>query len=266
MVQWRLSQQQLNLLSQCPRKFQYIYLDGLTSPDSVEAEKRLAWGDRFHLLMQQRELCLPINPLIAQDPQLQQCFQQFLETAPDLFTPELDQYRIAEHQRILKFEDILFVVVYDLLIAKPQQAQIFDWKTYPRPRDRNQLAINWQTRLYLYVLVETSHYTPEDVSMVYWFVQPQGNQPPQSLVFSYSSQQHQQTDQDLTQLINRLQQNLHHYQQGESFPQVGIEAGLCTDCAFAPHCQRLPESIHSASLTVSAYDLPDLDQIQEIPI
>jgi hypothetical protein len=266
MVQWRLSQQQLNLLSQCPRKFQYIYLDGLTSPDSVEAEKRLAWGDRFHLLMQQRELCLPIDPIIAQDPQLQQCFQQFLKTAPDLFTSESDSWRIAEHQRILKFEEILLVVVYDLLITQPQQAQIFDWKTYRRPRDQNQLALNWQTRLYLYVLVETSHYTPEQVSMMYWFVQPQGDQSPQSLVFSYTAQQHQQTHQDLTQLIDTLQQNLHDYQQGEPFPQVNLEAGLCKDCAFALHCQRTPESLNSVSLPVSASHLTDLDQIQEIPI
>ncbi len=266
MVQWRLSQKQLNLLSQCSRKFQYIYLDGLTNPDSVESEKRLAWGDRFHLLMQQRELCLPIDPLISENPQLQHCFQQFLNTAPDLFTSELDSWRVAEHQRLLKIEDILLVVVYDLLITKPQQAYIFDWKTYRRPPDRNKLALNWQTRLYLYVLVETSHYIPEQVSMTYWFIQPQGDQPPQSLVFPYTSEQHQQTYQDLSQLIHSLQENLHHYQQGEAFPQVKIEAGLCSDCVFALHCQRTQQQLDSASAPVSAYNLTHLDEIQEIPI
>lgn len=266
MTQWRLSQQQLNLLSQCPRKFQYIYLDQLTTPDSVEIEKRLAFGDRFHLLMQQRELCLPIDPLVAEDPQLQQCFQQFQETAPDLFSLELESWRVAEHPRMLKFEDIFLVVVYDLLITKPQQAQIFDWKTYRRPRDRNLLALNWQTRLYLYVLVETSDYTAEQVSMTYWFIQPQGNQPPQSLVFPYTTQQHQQTHQDLTQLIDSLQENLHHYQHNQAFPQVDIEAGLCLDCAFALRCQRTSQQLEQPAETISVYNLNHIETIQEIPI
>ncbi len=266
MVQWRISQKQLNLLSQCPRKFQYIYLDQLTSPDSVEAEKPLAWGDRFHLLMQQRELCLPIEPLVAEDLQLQQCFQQLLETAPDLFTTESDVWRVAEHQRILKFHDILLVAVYDLLITKPEYAQILDWKTYSRPRYSNQLAQNWQTRLYRYILVETSHYTPEQVSMIYWFVQPQGNQPPQSLAFPYNAQQHQQTHQDLTQYIQQLQENLHRYQQGTPFPQVEIEAGLCSSCPFALRCQRTPQQLDQASVPVYADNLPDLATIPEVQI
>ncbi|WRH66448.1 MAG: PD-(D/E)XK nuclease family protein [Planktothrix sp. GU0601_MAG3] len=36
MTQFRLSQQHLNLLSLCPRKFQYTYLDQLVSPTSPE--------------------------------------------------------------------------------------------------------------------------------------------------------------------------------------------------------------------------------------
>jgi hypothetical protein len=266
MTQWRLSQQQLNLLSQCPRKFQYIYLDQLATPDSVETEKGLAWGDRFHLLMQQRELCLPIDSLVAEDPQLQQCFQQLLKTAPNLFSSELDSGRVAEHPRILKFEDIFLVVVYDLLISQPKQAQIVDWKTYRRPRNRHQLASNWQTRLYLYVLVETSHYTPEQVSMTYWFIQPQGNQPPQSLVFPYTIQQHQQTHQDLNKLIHSLQNHLQYYQHNQSFPQVDIEAGFCSDCIFALRCQRTPQQLEQPDPPISVYNLNQIDTIQEIPI
>ncbi|MGB3534488.1 MAG: PD-(D/E)XK nuclease family protein [Microcoleaceae cyanobacterium] len=266
MMQWRVSQQQLNLFSQCPRKFQYIYLDQLTSPDSVEVEKRLATGERFHLLMQQRELCLPIDPLVAEDPQLQQCFQQLLNSAPDLFTSAINSGRVAEHPRMLKFEEILLVVVYDLLITNPQTAQIFDWKTYRRPKNQQQLALNWQTRLYLYVLVETSHYTPEQVSMAYWFIQPQGNQPTQSAIFPYTSAQHQKTHQDLSQLIDSLQENLQHYQRGVAFPQVEIEAGLCSNCTFALRCQRSPQQLDAASAPISAYNLTNLDDIQEIPI
>ncbi len=259
MVQLRLSQQQLNLLSQCPRKFQQIYLDQLTTPISVEEEERVAWGERFHTLMQQRELCLPIDSLIAENPQLQHCFDQFLTTAADLFSPEPSSFREAEHQRYLKFEhNTLLVAVYDLLITKPQQAQIFDWKTYRRPREKSQLAQHWQTRLYPYILVETSDYRPEQVSMTYWFVQPQGNSLPQSLVFPYTDQQHQQTHQDLTQLIDHLHHYLQRYQQGEPFPQINVELERCSDCPFAFHCQRT-SSQPDEMLSILAH-------IQEIPI
>ena len=55
MTRFRLSQQHLNLLSLCPRKFQYTYLDQLVSPVSPDDEERIAWGNQFHLLMQQHE-------------------------------------------------------------------------------------------------------------------------------------------------------------------------------------------------------------------
>ena len=265
MVKLRLSQQQLNLFSQCPRKFQQIYLDQLTSPLSVAEEERVAWGDRFHRLMQQRELCLPIDPLVAEDPQLQQCFNQFLATATNLFTPATDSFRVAEHQRVLKFNQTLLVAVYDLLIATSQQAQIFDWKTYRHPRDKYQLAQNWQTRLYPYILVETSDYCPEQVSMTYWFIQSQENTLPQSLVFPYTTQQHQQTHQDLTQLLDNLYANLNAYQQGQPFPKVSLESGSCSDCTFALHCQRIPQPAEITA-SVSSQNLTDLDNIQEIPI
>jgi hypothetical protein len=67
----RLSQGQLNLLETCPRKFQHIYLEQLGSPTTPEQQAHQAWGSRFHLLMQQRELGLPIEALMAADDQMQ---------------------------------------------------------------------------------------------------------------------------------------------------------------------------------------------------
>jgi ATP-dependent exoDNAse (exonuclease V) beta subunit len=59
----------------------------------------------------------------------------------------------------------LLTVIYDLLIEAEDNAQILDWKTYPQPKEQNRLAKDWQTRLYLYVLAETSDYLPEQISM-----------------------------------------------------------------------------------------------------
>jgi len=60
----RLSQGHLNLLETCPRKFQHTYLEQLNSPANPEHEERQTLGSRFHLLMQQREMGLPINSFL----------------------------------------------------------------------------------------------------------------------------------------------------------------------------------------------------------
>lgn len=269
MTRFRLSQQHLNLLSLCPRKFQYTYLDQLVSPISPEDEERITWGNRFHLLMQQHELGLPVEALLTEDLELKRCYTEFLTVASDIFTLNSDQqnlrFREAEHYRSLNFKDDLLVAVYDLIKAEEQQAQIFDWKTYPRPQNRHLLEQNWQTRLYLYLLVETSQYLPEQVSMTYWFVKSPQKQPPQSLHFPYTEQQHQQNQQDLTQLIDQFHHYLDYYEQGEPFPQVDINQGYCKSCQFGIRCQRVPEQL-ALDQPLNSVNLYNIDQIQEVTI
>lgn len=267
----KLSQQQLNTLSTCPRRFQYTYLEQLISPLSPEQEERLAWGNRFHLLMQQRELGLPIESLVAEDPSLGDNLTALIQAAPEIFNsnfnfnPDVQTFREAEHQRILNFQDHLLIGVYDLLIADNKTAQIIDWKTYPRPQNYGHLIKNWQTRLYPYLLVETSDYLPEQVSMTYWFVKSPQKQPPQSLHFPYTEQQHQQNKQDLTQLIDQFHHYLEGYEQGEPFPQVDINQGYCKSCQFGIRCQRVPEEL-ALDQPLNSVNFYNIDQIQEVTI
>ena len=130
-------------------------------------------------------------------------------------------------------------MVYDLLLLGDRQAKILDWKTYPRPRKTDWLVQNWQTRLYRFVLAETSHYAPEQISIVYWFFQSQGQQAlePQSVQLDYDRTQHEQTRQDLTLLLKQLTGWLADYQRGQFFPQVNPEAA-CDRCSFAIRCDR----------------------------
>ena len=198
----RLSQGQLNLLEICPPKFQQIYLNKLSSLPDPETEAKQTWGSRFHLLMQQRELGLPIEPLLAKDRELEQSLQALLQAAPHILDHSKYQWREAEHSRTLNFGNYLLTVIYDLLIADDHQAQIIDWKTYLKPQNKSKLARNWQTRLYLYTLVETSQYLPEQISMTYWFVKLPNK--PESQTFPYNIQQHQQTTEDLHNLLTNL--------------------------------------------------------------
>lgn len=273
MTKYRLSQQHLNLLTNCPRKFQHLYLDNLTVPTTPVEQERLNWGSRFHLLMQQRELGLPIESLIAENQEMQECFDIFFKAAPEIFTPKnLENLilRQAEYSRSINFQDYILTVIYDLLIADFEQAQILDWKTYRSPQNQEKLAKNWQTRLYLYTLVETSNYPPEIVSMTYWFIQPKSQEIPHNLKFFYNQQQHEKTKHDLSQILERLSYWLKRYQEsGELFPQVDV-LDSCNSCQFATRCQRLPEAqlleVDEKYTDIASNLIPHLDSIPEVLI
>ncbi len=205
-----LSQGHLNLLECCPPKFQQVYLDGLTFLPEPEKQESMQWGSRFHLLMQQRELTLPIDSLLTADPDLDFAFKALVQANPYLQEQDSDIWREAEHCRTITSDNFLLTVIYDLLIAKKDRAIILDWKTHRQPRSFKDLVDNWQTKLYLYVLAETSEYVPEQIQMVYWFAK---SGKPQNTVFDYSEQQHQQTQQDLIHLLANLETWLADYSQ-----------------------------------------------------
>jgi hypothetical protein len=261
----RLSQGHLNLLQACPRKFQHIYFDRLGAPISPEQQEKQIWGSQFHLVMQQRELGLPVEFLVREDPQLERWVTALISAAPEISIPDPQTARDSEHCRTCNVGDYLLTVIYDLLIADNQQAQIIDWKTYPQPKNRRWLEKDWQTRLYLYVLAETSDYLPEQISMSYWFVQSQPQ--PQSLKFSYDRARHQQTERDLTYLLNQLSDWLQAYQEvGADLPQVAESAGRCSDCSFAIRCGRSAVGESPANLEAAKDLLPDLTDIEEVVI
>ena len=269
----RLSQGHLNLLALCPRKFQHAFLDQLSAPPTPKQQEKQLWGTQFHLLMQQRQLDLPVERLAQTDPPLQQCLAALAQAAPEIVAPvagdgDRDRtLRQSEHLRSLRFGSWLLVAVYDLLIAAPDRAQILDWKTYPqRPSTQTRLAKDWQTRLYPFLLAETSRYRSEQISMTYWFVQgrsPSEPPQPQQLTFPYSQSLHEQTRQELNDRLDRLGQWLAAYQQqDEPFPQVEASEP-CQFCSFAARCQR---GDFSGRATPETATLTNLDAIKEIPL
>ncbi|MDE5074504.1 MAG: PD-(D/E)XK nuclease family protein [Trichodesmium sp. St2_bin6] len=273
MTKYRLSQQHLNLLTTCPRKFQYLYLDNLSVPTTLIEQERINWGSQFHLLMQQRELGLPIESLIVENQEMQHCFENFFQAAPEILNFDTQDgliLRQAEYNRSINFNGYILTVIYDLLITNFQQAQIFDWKTYSYPQNKEKIAENWQTRLYLYTLVKTSNYLPEEVSMNYWFIPPKNKQLPYKWKFSYNQKLHQKTEQDLQHILDNLNEWLKHYQQeGIEFPQVEI-LDTCDNCQFARNCERFSEvqyqekSVQSGDIQPSF--ILNLESIPEISI
>lgn len=229
-----------------------------SSPELLAAQQ---WGDRFHLLMQQREMGLPIDPVLQADTELQTCLAQLQTQAPQLFDTTGEIFRQSEHERSLIFQNYWLTGVYDLLRLWSDQAEIVDWKTYLQPKSLKYLQQDWQTRLYLYVLAETTHYSPPDISMTYWFVRAENpdtkTQTPQQVRIAYSDAAHRKTQQDLQRLTQTLTDFL---ATGNPFPQIPPGSEKCDACPFAVRCQR------GFAQATAASALPTLDEIAEVPI
>jgi hypothetical protein len=254
-----LTQGHFKLLELCPRRFQYTYLDRLMTPTDPAMALRQQWGTQFHQIMQQRDLGLSVDALLAQDPHLKTAVEGLLTTAPALFIDPDPGLRQSEHRRTLAFNGYSLTVIYDLLILTPSQGQIIDWKTYLRPLQATQLAQDWQTRLYCYVLAETTGLAPEQITMDYWFVQPQGTAPPSRVSLPYGATQHRQIEQDLQRLTDTLTELM---ASPGPWPQVDEGQGLCGQCPFAVRCQR-PSDRYSTPATVQ---LPAVADIAEVPL
>ncbi|MEA5578240.1 PD-(D/E)XK nuclease family protein [Anabaena sp. UHCC 0451] len=265
---FRLSQGHLNLLAACPRKFQHNYLEKLTTPTDPKQEETQILGSRFHLLMQQREMGLPINSFLEGDKEdkelktLKTWMTDFSQAAPEILTPDINEqtFRDSEHYRTLQIQDYLITVIYDLLIADQEKADIFDWKTYPQPPDKRYLAKNWQTRLYMYVLAETSEYLPKNISMTYWFVQSKDQ--PKNIQFKYDTRKHKQTGQELKQILSNLTKWFEEYHQNQPFPQEPAVKKSCEYCQYAVRCY---DQINNP-LEVRAVILPNIDNIPEVSL
>jgi CRISPR/Cas system-associated exonuclease Cas4 (RecB family) len=259
----RLSQGHLKTLQECPRKFEYIYLSSLASLSPTDRQQSMQFGSDFHRLLHQRELGMPIEPFLAANPKIQTAVHGLQQTAPHLFAENPEIERASEQVRTLMItgadpeNQYLFTAIYDLLLLGVQ-AQIIDWKTHSRPARAEKLEQEWQTRLYLYMLVATSDYVPGDVSFTYWFVQ---SNPPQSVTFGYSDRQYQETQQELEELIDRLSSWLKQYRQGKSLPQVEPEKQLCKNCQFVARCDRVEDVDNVEILSLSRLDIAAIPEI-----
>lgn len=246
----RLSQGSLTLLTSCPRKFQHLAIEQISVPRLPEEEARLQAGSQFHSLVQQWHLGLPVESLAMADRQLQGWFETFLQQAPQILElpGEPTIARDSEHLRTLAWGDHSLTVVYDMLLQGTVRSHILDWKTYPRPIAPQQLEQHWQTRLYLFVLAETSGYEPEQIGMTYWFFQggrsrhqEPGQNPPQSIEIPGDRNQHERTRTELQQRLSQLSQWLTVYETaGQAFPQVPPSSPQCQTCPFAVRCDRPP--------------------------
>jgi PD-(D/E)XK nuclease superfamily len=251
----KISQGNVTILETCPRLFQHQVLEQLGVPQLGEVWERLQLGSQFHQIMQQRAQNFPMGVLqsmVATDPDLSRWWQAVVDYGNELF-PDRGAWTDSEHVRTWECLGHTIVGIYDYLVLYPESAQILDWKTYPRPIETQKIQRSWQSRLYPFLLAQTSDYLPEKIEMRYWFFQGGDREAsqnrfdqspsnrPQLLRLSHSHEQQAQTLADLTVILTNLNQWLGAYQLGEDFPQTGVRS-TCETCAFAVRCDRVVNS------------------------
>ncbi|MGK7892062.1 MAG: PD-(D/E)XK nuclease family protein [Leptolyngbyaceae cyanobacterium] len=298
MVLRQISQSHLTLLDYCPRKFQHLYLEQLGSPASLQEQAALQRGSDLHHLMQQQELqlLLRVDPLPSSwPPETVRLYQMAHRLATAIPSPNAaTRFRQSEYRVHYELEGMLLTVVYDLLVLTETHAYIFDWKTYSRPPKQADLAAQWQTKLYPFVLAATSDYAPADITLSYWFVKPPVQQTdgameetwettleetdlqPACLQFEYGDRLHDQIHHTLGQTISRLKQWLADYDNGHPLPQTDQSQARCPRCPFALRCGRSHPSASGQWLNVGDIGLDeigldnirldDIEAIAEIPL
>ncbi|MEM6502321.1 MAG: PD-(D/E)XK nuclease family protein [Cyanobacteria bacterium P01_C01_bin.89] len=258
---WSLNQSQLNMLSRCPRQFQDQFLEQRSLPASPQFHEAMEWGQRFHRLMERHILGLPIEPWLAGDRELGVCFnalqRSLAKTFPSFET--LTGTKLCEHRRSLHMGDYLLTAIYDVLILEEERGLIIDWKTAAFPRSRTDLENDWQTKLYLYLLAETSVQPVESLTMVYWFVRSKESSKiiPSMVQFNYTESWHHKIQKELVNVLEHLTQWREAFLENNvPFPQDVQNSGYGDIHASARNkpLEDLPSSNSRPSLEVPAWD------------
>jgi hypothetical protein len=196
----------------CPRRFQLKHIQKLVWPGIVnepvmEYEIRMQQGSQFHQLIQHTMQGVPqeIIAMMASETGLENWWQRFLsyfkeniESSPQKFS-EISLYSSLAEWRI--------IARYDLILVKPGEVVVFDWKTSLKHPSRTTLASRMQTHVYPFLIAKVGSgllpglvIDPECIKMVYWFVED----PDRPEKFIYSNEAYQQDTRFLKELINEI--------------------------------------------------------------
>ncbi len=238
-----ISQQHLQLWTTCRRKFRHTFLDEINLPLNHELWEKTTLGKQFHLLMQQHQMDIDVSQIANADSTLGQWFQSYLEHPPQMIQGE----KLCEHKRSVPFAGTILTAVYDLVILGKTSAQIIDWKTHQHPVAKATLADYWQTKLYLFILKETTDYPAEQISMTYWFANASPSQ--KNVEIFYSHDKHQATTEALHQILQEMAED-------DDYLPLPLDSQPCRYCEFWERCQNAV-----ADLPLVEFDLADVPEI-----
>lgn len=146
-------------------------------------------GSRFHLVMQQMGLGIPVDGLLAAHPQ----FRQWVNVA-------WTYTQIPGNKRwgvdlCHEFNGIYLIENYDFIVSNDDNTIAIDW-TIGKPQDFDVVKESWKTQLRLFLLHENTGIECENISLIYLFVNSEA-------VYQccYTTKQHEENKQKLGSII-----------------------------------------------------------------
>lgn len=203
-----LSRYKLNAFLACQRRFQLRYVTRLawpTPPNTPSLTTAFERGERFHRMLEQHFLGLPVTLPAEADERFRRWWRAF-EATPPAIPPGR---RYPEMSLSVPLGEHLLFGRFDLLVLNETEAHIFDWKTEREPRSAETLAGDLQTRLYLALIAEGSSalgrsVPPEQIAITYWFA----NAPERSVSLTYDTPSHLRFWAELTAAVGRIERRL----------------------------------------------------------
>lgn len=232
-----LSRYKLQTFLACQRRFQLRFVTRLpwpASPYSDELQQSMARGLRFHRLLEQHYRGMTAILPDGSDEQVVRWWRTFQSHPPSL--PNGDAF--PEFNLSVLVGGMRLFGRIDLLILTEDEAHIVDWKTERQPRTKQALADDWQSRLYLSMLVAGGEavgrqYRPEQVKMTYWFA----NAPEQSITLAYTQAAHAKTWAELTATAERIERRM---AAPHAIWPLTDNLRHCRYCDYHAYCGRSP--------------------------
>ena len=236
-----LSRNKLRSFLECQRRFQLRYVHKLAwpaQPAGAALSAALERGQQFHRLLEQHFLGFDVAVSAETDSNVIAWWQAFKRTPPHL----PDGERFPEMALSVPIAPIdgdgghYLFGRFDLLILSETGGHIFDWKTERNPRSAAQLRDDWQTRLYLTLLVEGAgglgrQYKPEQMAITYWFAEA----PEKSVTIRYDATQHTRNLAELKALVERVDRRM--VAPNAIWP-LTESLDTCRFCEFRSYCGR----------------------------
>lgn len=269
---FHFSQNNLQDFVDCPRRFELKYImklewPALKSEPVIEQEYRMRQGQIFHQMIHQYFLNIPVPKItrFADEYNLSIWWSNFLKFCPVFPLPA---QKLPEHTISIPFQNYRLTAKYDLLVVEANlRTIILDWKTSSKIPRRNFLQQRLQTRIYPFIIAETSvfennslfSFQPQQIQMVYWFAE----KPSKPEIFEYNDTTHSNNKLYLSNLI----QNIIDLPEG-GFPMTTNEVN-CKYCNYRSLCQRGISAglIHDAEDDETLAEKPfslDFESIEEI--
>ena len=227
----------------CPRRFQLRYLEQLSWPAAgrdPQVERAMELGQQFHDLLHRHFVGIPTgipSGAGAQgdellDPALRRWWRSFTQFEPRLPIGR----REAELTLSVPLGRSMLSGRFDLLVDTGDRIHIFDWKTFGRVKNREQLRQDLQSRVYLALAAESGDIlgrkiNPEQITLTYWFF----SDPPAEVSLNYSRRDHMENWQNFTAIADRIERHLAFT---GAWPQTD-DLSECARCQYQVPCSRI---------------------------